>query len=248
MEYDGILWLQPQALPPGEAFDHKDFNPDKELHGTPPPPPPLHTHIVQLLACELSCRETQQPLAGNLCFFCKGVSNQDHRMLSTTRCLVCYHWYAYVHNNMREVSSSCIMQGGCLKKFHSHVGLHLLGGSIALEGNAGSRNRLRHTLVYGVVHSASCAGVMATEERHGLTWDRQITIDLPRIDFSLLLENICDPDHGVFAHQVVPLRPLPLPLPHVCPCRLPTSACNRLQQTTLPDRSVFVRHQIALDL
>ena len=42
---------------------------------------------------------------------------------------------------------------------------------------------------------------MGGEERGGLAWDRQLTIDLPRIDFGLLIENICDPDHGVFAHQ-----------------------------------------------
>lgn len=58
-----------------------------------------------------------------------------------------------------------------------------------------------------VLHAANDAGVMAAEDRHGLMWDQQITIDLPRIDFSLLLENICDPDHGVFAHQVGSIVP-----------------------------------------
>ncbi len=46
------------------------------------------------------------------------------------------------------------------------------------------------------------SGLTPEDEMGGMVWNRQYTYDLPRIDYTLQLDNLCDPDHGVFSHLV----------------------------------------------
>ena len=41
VEQEGMLWLRPTPLPPGQPFSYSGFDPVKELHGARYPLPPI---------------------------------------------------------------------------------------------------------------------------------------------------------------------------------------------------------------